>query len=45
VNNGADSHSLLHYRDETRHVHDLVYLHQLQHHYHGMTNFVLSWPE
>jgi len=45
VNTGADRHSLLHYRDETRHVHDMEYLHQLQHHYHGMTNFNLSWPE
>lgn len=45
VQKGADKHALLHYRDETRHIHDLQYLHQLQHHYKGMTNFVLSWPE
>lgn len=45
VNNGNDAHSQLHYRDETRHVHNMEYLHQLQNHYHAMTNFVLSWPE
>lgn len=45
VQKGADKHALLHYRDETRHIHDMQYLHQLQHHYKGMTNFVLSWPE
>jgi hypothetical protein len=45
VQKGVDKHALLHYRDETRHIHDLQYLHQLQHHYKGMTNFVLSWPE
>jgi hypothetical protein len=39
-----DSFSLLHYRDETRHVHNMDYLHQLQHHYRAMTNFELSWP-
>ena len=44
VNNGEDAHSLLHYRDETRHVHNLKYLHELQNHYKGMTNFELSWP-
>jgi hypothetical protein len=45
VQKGPDQHFLLHYRDETRHIHDLQYLHQLQHHYKGMTNFHLSWPE
>lgn len=45
VQKGPDKHFLLHYRDETRHIHDLQYLHQLQHHYHGMTNFHLSWPD
>jgi hypothetical protein len=45
VQKGADRHALLHYRDETRHIHDLQFVHQLQHHYKGMTNFVLSWPE
>lgn len=44
VQRGEDRHSLLHYRDETRHVHDLAYLHQLQNHYKGMTNFELTWP-
>jgi hypothetical protein len=44
VQNGPDKHYLLHYRDETRHIHELNYLHQLQHHYKGMTNFELSWP-
>ena len=45
VQKGTDKHALLHYRDETRHIHDLQFVHQLQHHYKGMTNFVLSWPE
>lgn len=36
--NGA----ILHYRDETRYVHDLRFMHQLQNHYHAMTNFVLN---
>lgn len=36
--------NLLHYRDETRYVHNMHYLHQLQHHYRAMTNFELSWP-
>lgn len=45
VRKGGDQHCLLHYRDETRHIHDLQYLHQLQHHYKGMTNFHLTWPE
>jgi hypothetical protein len=45
IQKGEDRHALLHYRDETRHIHDLQFLHQLQHHYKGMTNFVLSWPE
>ena len=45
VQKGTDRHALLHYRDETRHIHDLQFVHQLQHHYKGMTNFVLSWPE
>jgi hypothetical protein len=44
VQNGPDRHSLLHYRDETRHVHNLNYLHELQNHYKGMTNHELSWP-
>jgi hypothetical protein len=44
VDNGQDNHSLLHYRDETRHVHGLKYLHQLQKHYKGMTNFERTWP-
>jgi hypothetical protein len=44
VKNGPDHHALLHYRDETRHIHDLQYLHQLQNHYKAMTNFVLTWP-
>ena len=43
VRNGQDRHYLLHYRDETRHIHDLKYLHQFQHHYKGMTNFELTW--
>jgi hypothetical protein len=38
-----DTYNLLHYRDETRHVHNMQYLHQLQHHYKGMTNFELTW--
>ena len=45
VQKGPDKHALLHYRDETRHIHNLQFLHELQHHYKGMTNFVLSWPE
>jgi hypothetical protein len=45
IQKGEDKHALLHYRDETRHIHNLQFLHQLQHHYKGMTNFVLSWPE
>jgi hypothetical protein len=45
IQKGPDKHSLLHYRDETRHIHKLEHLHQLQHHYKGMTNFHLSWPE
>ncbi len=45
VQKGPDRHYLLHYRDETRHIHELNYLHQLQHHYKGMTNFHLSWPD
>ncbi len=44
VTNGPDKHCLLHYRDETRHVHNLTYLHELQNHYKGMTNHELSWP-
>ena len=44
INNGQDAHGLLHYRDETRHVHGLKYLHELQNHYKGMTNFELTWP-
>jgi hypothetical protein len=44
VTAGEDKHSLLHYRDETRHVHNLTYLHELQNHYKGMTNHELSWP-
>lgn len=44
VQKGPDKHTLLHYRDETRHIHGLEYIHQLQNHYKGMTNFVLSWP-
>jgi hypothetical protein len=39
-----DTYNLLHYRDETRHVHNMQYLHQLQHHYKGMTNHELTWP-
>jgi len=41
-----DEHTLLHYRDETRHVHapEIRFVHQLQHHYKGMTNFGLTWP-
>lgn len=45
VQKGPDKHYQLHYRDETRHIHELSYLHQLQHHYKGMTNFHLTWPE
>ncbi len=44
VRNEQDSFCLLHYRDETRQVHNMDYLNQLQHHYKGMTNFELSWP-
>jgi hypothetical protein len=46
VPDAADAHALLHYRDETRHVHapDIRFVHQLQNHYKGMTNFELSWP-
>lgn len=46
VPEGPDEHALLHYRDETRHVHagDIRFLHQLQNYYHGMTNFELTWP-
>jgi hypothetical protein len=43
VRKGANNHYLLHYRDETRHILDLRFLHQLQHHYKGMTNFELTW--
>lgn len=32
------------YRDETRQVHDLKYLHELQNHYRAMTNHGLTWP-
>jgi hypothetical protein len=44
INTEKDIYNLLHYRDETRHVHNMQYLHQLQHHYKGMTNFELTWP-
>jgi hypothetical protein len=44
VRTANDRYSELHYRDETRHVHHMDYLHQLQHHYRAMTNFELSWP-
>jgi hypothetical protein len=44
VRDRNESFSLLHYRDETRHVHNMDFLHQLQHHYRAMTNFELSWP-
>ena len=44
VTAGEDKHSLLHYRDETRHVNNLTYLHELQNHYQRMTNHELSWP-
>jgi hypothetical protein len=43
IRKGEDNHYLLHYRDETRHIHDLSFLHQLQHHYKAMTNFELTW--
>lgn len=43
IKKGNDQHYLLHYRDETRHILDLRFLHQLQHHYKGMTNFELTW--
>ena len=43
IRKGGDTHHLLHYRDETRHITDLQFLHQLQHHYKGMTNFELTW--
>jgi hypothetical protein len=45
VRKGTDKHALLHYRDETRHIHGLEFIHQLQNHYKSMTNFVLSWPD
>ncbi|WP_336517453.1 hypothetical protein [Pollutibacter soli] len=44
LKNNTEEYSELHYRDETRHVHDLEYMHQLQNHYHAMTNFHLTWP-
>lgn len=40
---GDARESLLHYRDETRRVQDLKYLHELQNHYKGMTNHELTW--
>jgi hypothetical protein len=40
----TENYNLLHYRDETRHVHNMQYLHQLQHHYKAMTNHELTWP-
>ncbi len=43
IRQGKKMHHLLHYRDETRHILDFLYLHQLQHHYKGMTNFELTW--
>lgn len=33
--------AVLHYRDETRQVVNLFYIHELQHHYKAMTNFEL----
>jgi hypothetical protein len=33
--------AVLHYRDETRQVVKLFYMHELQHHYKAMTNFEL----
>jgi len=33
--------AVLHYRDETRQVVNLLYMHELQHHYKAMTNFEL----
>jgi len=33
--------SILHYRDETRELVELRFMHQLQHHYKSMTNFDL----
>lgn len=33
--------AILHYRDETREIVDLRYMHELQHHYKAMTNFEL----
>lgn len=33
--------AVLHYRDETRQVVKLLYMHELQHHYKAMTNFEL----
>jgi hypothetical protein len=44
VHTDVDVYNLLHYRDETRHVHNMQYLHQLQHHYKAMTNHELTWP-
>lgn len=44
VTTDTENYNLLHYRDETRHVHNMQYLHQLQHHYKAMTNHELTWP-
>lgn len=40
-----ENSAILHYRDETRYVHDLRFMHQLQNHYQSMTNFGLSMAE
>ena len=36
-----DHPAILHYRDETREIINLRYMHELQHHYKSMTNFEL----
>jgi len=36
-----DPPAILHYRDETREIVNLRYMHELQHHYKSMTNFEL----
>jgi len=36
-----DHPAILHYRDETREIVNLRYMHELQHHYKSMTNFEL----
>ena len=42
LQDGADPHTVLHYRDETRNIAGSLMVHELQNHYQGMTLFHLE---